>query len=118
MTPGPCPTYVRQRHRPLPEQSPSCFDPVAMQALIDHRVPVNPAIEHTEAIPGGVGETFTLGMLGIINGMCTDRGQRVAACYTIDHDLGLSRLTGFQYVSLGSIKQPEGTHTDEGDSTV
>ena len=69
-------------------------DPVAVGALIEHRVPCNTALADHPTITVA-GEEPSVGLLGIINGILTPiTGCRVASMHSPD-----GKLTGFMKYS-------------------
>lgn len=77
-------------------------DPAAMHALVCNRVPCNQALaDHPTVVAVtnkvAMGESYTVGMIGIINGICAAiTGERVAVQFsdTPDED-GCSKIVGF-----------------------
>lgn len=76
-------------------------DPAAIHALVCNRVPCNLALaDHptiqVEANVVATGETYSVGMLGIVNGLCeVITGQRVAVMYSDPDDTGRCKVLGF-----------------------
>ncbi len=77
-------------------------DPAAMHALICNRVPCNQTLADHPTIPVDVnlvatGESHTVGMLGVINGICEEvTGKRVAVMFSDPpDDEGRRKIVGF-----------------------
>lgn len=81
-------------------------DPAAMHALICNRVPCNQTLADHPTIPVDVnlvaaGESYAVGMLGVINGICEEvTGKRVAVMFSDPpDDEGRRKIVGFtQYL--------------------
>ena len=85
-------------------------DPAAMHALIVNRVPCNqPLADHptvqveTNAVASG--ESFAVGMLGVINGICeAATGKRVAVMFSEqDATTKRSKIVGFTEYSPNNV---------------
>lgn len=73
--------------------------PQTCQALVDHRVPMDPGLEeHPSIVVNDADGVLTVGLLGVINGMAAREDRRVGAAYD---DTG--RLTGFVVVTLAPM---------------
>jgi hypothetical protein len=85
-------------------------DPAAMNALICNRVPCNQTLADHPTIPVdgnlvAAGESYAVGMLGIINGICEEvTGKRVAVMLSDPpDDEGRSKIVGFTEYSPNNI---------------
>lgn len=82
-------------------------DPAALHALVCNRVPCNRLLaEHAtvqvETNIVATGESFSVGMLGVINGICeATTGKRIAAMFSEqDRETKRSKMIGFkEYLS-------------------
>lgn len=95
-------------------------DPAAMHALICNRVPCNQALAAHPTIPVDVnlvatGETYAVGMLGIVNGICEKvTGRRVAVMFSESQDeQGRRKIIGFtEYVPAVTEASSSEEHED------
>lgn len=90
-------------------------DPAAMHALIVNRVPCNQPLAYhptvqVEANAVASGESFAVGMLGVINGICeAATGKRVAVMFSEpDAATKRSKIVGFTEYSPNEKVQPRG----------
>lgn len=87
------------------------FDPVAINALCKNRLPCNRALaDHpTVTVDDPEPDKFTVGLLGIIEGIVGIDGQLVAS---IDDDNG--GIVGFRLIDFAEVKREPVTHVPKG----